>query len=194
MKAKQIIISGHYYYGGCSEIENNVTFEFSQMLHNELDKQIQGVTFPILVETKNLQKFKVSGPDSMKNLSDFVKECNTDINLDLIIDIHTNASEVTTNNGTETFVSPKTSSKNRNFATNVNTLICDTLKTFNRGVKNSNQSQYRKLAVLDDTNAPAILIELFYANNNSDLEKYNANKKLLSEKLTELIINHLKQL
>lgn len=83
---------------------------------------------------------------------------------DIVVSIHCNAFNDPSANGTETYVY-KYGFKSEMLANNVQINLVSTLDTKNRGVKEGN------LAMVRDTVAPAILIELAFITNKTDCAK-----------------------
>lgn len=104
--------------------------------------------------------------DTTKELNDRPKEANT-WGADLVVSIHCNAYTNASANGTETYVYKKNGGNAEKLANKVQPNLVSTLSTTNRGVKEGN------LAMVRDTKAPAILIELAFVTNQSDCNKVN---------------------
>jgi len=83
-------------------------------------------------------------------------------NADLFISIHRNSSSIASANGVENFVSPYASATSRAFAQNVLNRILALNLFANRGIKQDN------FYVLNNTNAPAQLLELGFISNAGD--------------------------
>jgi N-acetylmuramoyl-L-alanine amidase len=104
--------------------------------------------------------------DTTKELNARTKEANS-WGADLVVSIHCNASDKASANGTETYVYKKNGGKAEKLANKVQPKLVSSLGTTDRGVKEGN------LAMVRDTNAPAILVELSFITNQSDCAKVN---------------------
>jgi len=95
---------------------------------------------------------------------------------DLFLSIHLNSASASAN-GKETYYSKLvgTDSHAYKFASLVQKHIVDVFPAQNRGVHPSNGSQHTKLAVLDDTNIPAALVEIGFISNSNELSKMTAD-------------------
>lgn len=105
---------------------------------------------------------------------------------DFIVSFHANAFN-TIATGTETLIYYK-SKISRKFAEIMQKRIVNTLGLANRGVKGKTQKQRGGL-VLKKTNAPCVMLEPFFLDNNSDLEivqeKYDELAKCIAEGILE---------
>lgn len=104
--------------------------------------------------------------DIAKSLSARCSEANT-WGADVVVPIHCNAHADASASGTETWIY-KTGGNAENLAKKVQPNLVSALGTKNRGIKEGN------LAMVRDTKAPAILIELAFITNKAD------NAKLVS--------------
>lgn len=91
---------------------------------------------------------------------------------DLFISIHCNAADAASASGTETYCYPG-SNAGRALANAIQQQIVGSLRTVDRGVKLAIPGQ-NGLYVLNNTNMPAILVELAFISNEHD-EKLLAN-------------------
>lgn len=130
--------------------ESKVNLSVAQYLQTELIRQ--GVSVKISRTS-----------DITKDLNDRSKEANQ-WGADVVVSIHCNAYNNANANGTETFVYKKGSNSEK-IANQVQKNLIAALNTTNRGVKEGN------LAIVRDTNAPAILVELAFITNKSDCVK-----------------------
>ncbi|HZJ98399.1 MAG TPA: N-acetylmuramoyl-L-alanine amidase [Tissierellaceae bacterium] len=111
-----------------------------------------------------------------ESLSDRVNIANKN-NLDLYMSIHLNAFNKEAR-GFEVHIAPTHSSKSLEYANSIKTEICK-LGYVDRGVKVSN------LYVLNNTKAPAVLLECGFIDNREDMALYNV------EKITNAILEGL---
>lgn len=136
--------------GGVHEADINLSV--AKYLQTELKRQGQTI------------KMSRTG-DTTKDLNARPKEANS-WGADLVVSIHCNASDKASANGTETFVYKKGGNAEK-LANKVQPKLISTLATTDRGVKEGN------LAMVRDTKAPAILIELTFITNQNDCKKVN---------------------
>lgn len=105
---------------------------------------------------------------SSQNLVDRVKIANQHPNADIFVSLHLNAFNKTAN-GMETFIL-KGSSKAKSLAQSVQSEIVSAIGWANRGVK---EAEYH---VLKYTTMPAMLLELGFCDNQSDMDKWNTER------------------
>lgn len=98
-------------------------------------------------------------------------------NYDLNIELHLNAASVKTACGTEALYTSKTGLKYAE-------AITDSLSEIwqNRGAKKRTD-----LYFLNQTNAPAVLLELFFCTNKTEWKKAQKNKRKMARLITEAI-------
>lgn len=104
------------------------------------------------------------GGSQSANLSNIVAKCNSH-SVDLVVSIHLNAYN-TTANGVEVLYYDQQA-----LAAKVSKQLADDIGWYNRGAK-----QRTDLYVLAKTSAPAILLELGFIDNESDMTKWNVDK------------------
>ena len=117
---------------------------------------------------------------------------NSDAN-DLVIDLHFNASVHSNATGAEVFIHDKTTKANAALAANLNNIAVKTLDIPNRGVKTEKQSQHTRLGILH-TKPKAILIEVCFMSNNTDMVKYQRYKEAYAKTLANELNNFGKTL
>lgn len=101
--------------------------------------------------------------------------------VDVAVQIHFNAHQTTSSAmGTETY-HDLGSTKGKTFATRVNAKLATKFK--NRGVKETNNLYW-----LNNTVAPAILIEICFCDSKADTDIYNANKDAIAKLIAEGIV------
>ena len=105
-------------------------------------------------------------------------------NYDLVIQIHFNASNSESANGTEVIYR---SSKGKVYAQKVQ----DKLKTVfrDRGIKHDIDDLKRDLGWLRLTKAPAILIETCFVSSKSDTDKYTSDREKIAKLIAEGIVD-----
>lgn len=113
-----------------------------------------------------------------KQLTGITNKANAQ-KLDVFVSLHLNAGK---GNGTETYIHPNTGASNKTMAKRVNDKIVSILGYKDRGVKT-----HTNLWVLNNTKAPAMLVELCFCDNQSDIDKWNTEK--MAQALFEGITN-----
>lgn len=99
---------------------------------------------------------------------------------DVLVDVHFNAFNKKAH-GTEVIVACDADKETIAFAEGLLNVVCDTLGTNNRGVKDELQSQHSRLAMLHTGSADkSVLLEVCFCDNADDVEKYILNRDLLS--------------
>lgn len=111
-------------------------------------------------------------------------------NHDIVIDLHFNAFNSHAN-GTEIYIHPDASSSTIKLAQNLLSTITTTLKTRSRGIKRPSQSQHQTLAILSKTHCSAIIVEICFADNPSDAQKYYANIIPLARNIAKTLTKHI---
>ena len=163
---KICIDAGHNYLGydtgatGNGIIEQVVTFEIADMLKNYLHSVgIQTVMTRPLLETN-------VGTSLESSLNNRAKIAN-DANCDLFVSIHCNSSENKSAWGTETIISGRYGVAEE-LSNAIQRNIVNRLGTTDRGVKVDKEYLGYKLAVLNKTNMPAVLVETAFISNEKD--------------------------
>src|SRR5438105_2981612 len=87
---------------------------------------------------------------------------------DFVLSLHMNSSDNPEASGTEVYYSPHGPPRRQDQAMAVARAVSTTLGIPNRGPYRSDQSQHTHLGILDDTDAPALLIELGFISNRGD--------------------------
>ena len=133
------------------------------------------------IMTETTSELRRRGYEVINNrTSDVDRDLNSDIrlanreNVDAVIEIHLNSNLGAPGSGTETFYSVTGKGKNLAEAINDNLVA---LGFVDRGVKTySNIFGVDYLGIIRYTNAPAVLVEVFFINNPNDLFLYNPTK------------------
>lgn len=128
-----------------------------------------------------------SANSSSSALNLIVQKANSQ-SLDLFLSIHFNASNGQ-GNGTECWIYSY-----NDITKAIGDRICSNFANMgfkNRGVKLSKNAPSGGLAVVDNTKAPAILVECCFIDNQSDMSKYDAKKfgKAIVEGILNISIN-----
>ncbi|MFV0915182.1 N-acetylmuramoyl-L-alanine amidase [Enterococcus faecium] len=108
------------------------------------------------------------GKTQAQNLNNIVRNCNSH-DVDLVISFHLNAFD-TKANGVEVCYYDQ-----QDLAAKVSAQLSKDIGWTNRGAKERRYGE-KRLHVLAETKAPAILIELGFIDNESDMEKWNVDK------------------
>lgn len=159
-------------YGGC--LEYHWCKHFGKNLKKALEKNKHEVDLIICPE----KKFTKSSQEKSYKL-DIVNNGN----YDLLIELHLNAADNTTANGTEVLYTSKTGKK---YATAIQKQLATLFK--DRGIKERDN-----LYILNSTKPPAILIETFFCTSIMDYAKAkgteNRNKiaKLIAKGIEDAI-------
>lgn len=132
--------------------ESTITLAVAKYLQTELNRQ--GITVKMSRDS-----------DVAKSLKTRCNEANK-FGADIVVSIHCNAYEYTSATGTETYVY-KLGGNAEKIANKVQANLVSALSTKDRGVKVGN------LAMVRDTNAPAILCELAFITNEAECSKVN---------------------
>lgn len=122
-----------------------------------------------MLQEKNHTVVNCTVDYSENDLADRVSKANAQ-SLDYFVSLHLNAHANESAHGVETYIyngSYQGKEANRSFAKRVNDEIVNKIGWYNRGVKEANYY------VLRNTIAPAILIELGFCTNKSDMDKWN---------------------
>lgn len=154
------IDKGHSINGGTIKILNETTE--NRKLGNRLITMLKEKGHTIIdcsVDSASNQNTQLSG---------IVKKANAQ-KLDLFVSIHFN-SFGSGANGTEVFTTTTTSQANKNKAKLMSEKIASSCGFRNRGHKTSS------LYVIKNTVAPAMLVEVCFIDNQSDVNKYNMEK------------------
>ncbi len=111
--------------------------------------------------------------DVDRNLNADIRLANSE-NVDAVIEIHLNSNEGIPGSGTETYYS--VTGKGMELAEAINTNLV-ALGFRDRGIKTlTNFFGNDYLGIIRYTNAPAVLVELFFINNPLDVAKYDPQK------------------
>jgi N-acetylmuramoyl-L-alanine amidase len=116
----------------------------------------------------------VKTDEDRMRLRDVIKWVSRAKKNDLILDIHFNAFNGSAH-GTEVFVANEHSYVERSIAEKLCDAICDSLGTFNRGVKPESKTARRRIGILSGKPRHAInvLIEVCFIDNEEDMIKYD---------------------
>ena len=151
-------------YGGC--LEYNWNKAFSKQVKKELEKAGHKVKRVVCPE----RKFTASKEERPYKLD---IEHNGDF--DLVMELHLNSSSTKTANGTEVLY---VSDSGKEYAEAIEKQLATVFKS--RGAK------YRdNLYILNQTNAPAIVLETFFCTSKDDYKKAKGEKK--RTKLAKLV-------
>ena len=112
---------------------------------------------------------------------------------DLCIDIHFNAFNGKAQ-GTEVIIPKRATAIEQELSEIILLKTCAVLGTKNRGVKSESMSQYSRLAMLSGLRCNSVLLEVCFCDNDSDAEKYRANKETLITELAKSIVAYARSL
>jgi N-acetylmuramoyl-L-alanine amidase len=126
-------------------------------------------------------------------LSEVIAWLGRIVTLDCVcIDVHFNTGPATAT-GVEVFVPKKFTEIEYSLALNLGTVIANTLKLRNRGVKTEDQSQHNRIGILSGAPqiATNILVEICFLTNQKDMESYHANYDMLVKEFARNLYYHL---
>lgn len=89
---------------------------------------------------------------------------------DYVISLHMNAADNDSASGVEVYHANGARYQRKKQAELVARILSEKMGLPNRGIFSSSESQHSKLAILDDTKAPSLLIELGFITNEADVE------------------------
>lgn len=166
--------TGASYYG---YKEQDITFSIGKLVKAGLERH--GVQ---IIETRPTKETNL-GYNLNSSLNERVKIANSN-KVDYCVSIHTNAHTNTTANGTETYIIGKGGQAEK-LAEKVNTALVKEIGTYNRGVKVQN------LAIVRDTNMPAILIEVAFLSNQNDCNILVNRQQDIANGIVKGVLKHL---
>lgn len=114
-----------------------------------------------LKQNSDIKVYLTREDDTFLELAERTTFAN-EISPDLFISLHVNSAGSTSPNGTETYYTAKSDTRNKTFAEIVQKAIVNRFGTRSRGVKTNT------FYVTKNTNAPAILVEIGFIGNDSD--------------------------
>ena len=149
-------------YGGI--YEKNINLAIAKVVQRELEKQGVKVYMTRTTDVTTTLAYRANLANS--------------INADLFVSVHNNAMpNKSTVNGTEVLYPSSTVVKNGisaySLATKLQKTVSSLLGTYDKGIINRNN-----LYVLNHTNMPAVIVEVAYMTNPSDLAKLKNNELL----------------
>ena len=156
--------------------EQDVTLDIAQLLGKKL------AAVGVDVKQSRHNKTDIIGSTLNQSLAKRAQMAN-ELNADLFISIHCNASANTAAKGTEVYAY-STSSKGYPLAKVVCSSICKRLGTVNRGAKTDS------FAVLRKTNMPAILVETAFITNVSDAALLKNKKEDFAAAICEAVCEY----
>jgi N-acetylmuramoyl-L-alanine amidase len=111
---------------------------------------------------------------------------------DICIDVHFNAYDKSSVNGTEVFIPKLATKEEKLFAEKVGNCIATSLGVSNRGVKTAASSQHSTLGILERPHlATNILIEVCFITNAKDVALYRKNYTTLVKNLAKVIADEI---
>lgn len=155
-------------------------------------------TEAIFLRTHICRRLKELGHVSIKDddkavLSSVVKNINSMCDPDdICIDIHFNAASVSAT-GTECFVRKGARVVEKDLAIDICDKISSLLRIKNRGVKTDDQGQHSRLAMCSDIKCNAVLIEVCFITNETDVKRYSENRIALAESIAGCISKVIKK-
>ncbi len=193
METKQIIvIAGHDLNGESGAVAYDGTTE-AELTHNLRE------TVVLMLEQMSQSTLSLNG-----TRVDVIEDNDRDKLLQTVrqvnkypkaigIDLHFNYNHPSAS-GVEVFVSPQTSEKNKQRATKLVHKVAQAMglpirkRVQTRDYMFSNESQHPRLAILDDTIPPMMLLEVCFLNQK-DLTRYRANINEVAKAIAETLMS-----
>jgi N-acetylmuramoyl-L-alanine amidase len=176
-----IVVGADRGASGNGFVEGNLTAELRELIYNELE--VLGICAEL---DKNSNALKET-IQAFKNLVS--PSC-------ILLDIHWNSSSNPTSTGTETFIPENYTEFELELASKLSKCISDTLEIPLRGsvkgklgVKTEAMSARKTLGFMRLTGIN-VLIEVAFISNKSDMDKYQANKRVLAFKLANILYTY----
>lgn len=110
----------------------------------------------------------------------------------ITFDIHFNAG-VPTANGSECVIAKGASQMSKDIAREIQNVTCSILGTRDRGVITDDKTARGKIGILH-LEGPAVLVEICFITNESDMKKYHANKQKLAAAYAKILSNYNQKL
>lgn len=104
----------------------------------------------------------------------------------VVLDIHFNAGKPVVS-GTECFVGKNASKDSLSMANEITQMASVVMGIPNRGVRRENESQHSKIGILNLGSGIAVLWEICFISNLSDMRSFDRNKEVLAEKLAKIL-------
>lgn len=143
---------------------------------------------------KELSKLGIEAKtdDDKAELKDVINMVSTNCKPeDFIIDIHFNASDNKSANGSEVVVPDSFNLTESHFASKILDLICYTLCTSRRRVLTERETGRKTIGILRYPKCNNILIEVCFVTNKQDVSKYQAKSATLAKNIANLIKEQL---
>lgn len=161
MKKCALVIGHKKSSSGASNQSSNLSeFDFNDKLAIEIEQKVSGV------EVQRVYR---------RTINTLPHDIN-DLNPDFIISLHCNAFNQSAS-GTEVLYYHR-SKKGKEMASALNTRLVKALGLNNRGIK-AKSAEDRGGSLLKNTNAPCVIAEPFFIDNDSDLKMANDNREQL---------------
>lgn len=108
---------------------------------------------------------------------------------DIVCDLHFNSFHTDKATGFEVIVSNNAGNKSKAIAVDMCDVLPKVMGIANRGVKTEAQTARGRLAVVNLKGA-AVLVEVCFISNPTDLERYRDNKHWVADELARILIKH----
>lgn len=107
----------------------------------------------------------------------------------ILIDLHWNASDNITANGTENFIPDNYTSKELTIANEIHRVFTN-VGFRSRGVKTESQSARKRLGIFRP-DCEQVLIEVGFISNSRDMLLYENNKQTIAKEIAKILKNHI---
>ncbi len=179
--SKAIITAGHH--------NNDSGAIGNGFKENVLNREVRDLTTARLRQLR--PDLEVWNDDDNDTLSSVIKKINAfGTAKDLQLEIHFDSSVTPKPSGATALVADGASARSRAFAKDLVDITSDVLDVPNRGVKSEKDSHRGRLGILH-TKPAAVLLEVGFISNPTDVSQYKKWSHWLAEELALVIIKHL---
>ena len=172
--------SGHYLKGVNGEDPGAVALGYKE---NELTQEFEGFVMERFKAFPN----KIFTDTPTETLSQYLNRIKPGT-ASVVCETHFNAANGKAT-GVEVIVPNDPTKDERNLATEICSTFANIMGIPNRGVKTESQTHRGRLALMREDGIN-VLIEICFIDNQSDMQKYQANKKRLATILADLLIKY----
>lgn len=116
-------------------------------------------------------------------------KARTDAAKSILLDIHFNSFHTESANGSEVVISANASSISKGLGTELLAITTKVLGTRSRGLLKDTETPRGRIGILNLA-GPAVLLEVCFISNPSDLAKYNKHKKELAFEIAKLLVKY----
>lgn len=183
MKPQVFIIAGHNGYGTGAHYatmdEGAATIELRDSVTSYLRSK----------------KVDVINDDNKEKLSNVIQWLTEESKLgDLILDIHFNASAISSATGTEVILSDNSSPKEKTLGDTLGRRVAAIMKLRYRGIKAERDTARKRIALLNiPTGAHRILLEVCFISNGKDVEAYTEHYTELVSTISSWVMEYIQK-